>query len=171
MIDAARELFEERGFERATVRAIGERAKVDPAMIARYFGNKEGLYIATLAEDSDEGPVDFAGLDTDTIVKELFDRWEARGKIPVARAMASASLDVEVLDQVRSVMSRRVTEPLADDLVRTGSKKADLESEFMIAAVLGVFLTRVNSTLPVLAGASAEEIREMLGRMAAGIVG
>ncbi|MFD9659211.1 helix-turn-helix domain-containing protein [Streptomyces mirabilis] len=33
-------LFAERGFDRTTIRDIGERAGVDPALIARYFGSK-----------------------------------------------------------------------------------------------------------------------------------
>jgi AcrR family transcriptional regulator len=44
LLDAATALFEARGYQATTVRDIGERAAVDPALIARYFGGKEGLY-------------------------------------------------------------------------------------------------------------------------------
>jgi AcrR family transcriptional regulator len=48
LLDAARELFDARGFRGTTVRGIGERAGVDPALIARYFGGKAELYQAVL---------------------------------------------------------------------------------------------------------------------------
>lgn len=45
---AAREEFGARGFDAATVRSIGTRAGVDPALIAHYFGGKRQLFLATL---------------------------------------------------------------------------------------------------------------------------
>ena len=59
LLDAARELFDAHGFRGTTVRAIGERAGVDQALIARYFGGKAELYQAVLDRDhvqpADEG--------------------------------------------------------------------------------------------------------------------
>ena len=49
LLAAATELFAERGYDRTTVRELGERAGVDPALIARHFGSKAGLYLAALA--------------------------------------------------------------------------------------------------------------------------
>ena len=51
LLEAADALFDERGYDAATVRDIGERAGVDAALIARYFGGKEGLYLATLQQE------------------------------------------------------------------------------------------------------------------------
>ena len=48
VLDAARELFAERGFERTTMRAVGTRAGVNPALIYHYFGDKDGLLAAAL---------------------------------------------------------------------------------------------------------------------------
>ncbi|MGN6816812.1 MAG: TetR family transcriptional regulator, partial [Solirubrobacterales bacterium] len=50
LLEAGRTLFDEVGYEHATTREIGERAGVDPALIARYFGGKEGLFLAALTE-------------------------------------------------------------------------------------------------------------------------
>jgi AcrR family transcriptional regulator len=38
LLEAARSLFGQRGFKSTTIRDIGERAGVDAALIARYFG-------------------------------------------------------------------------------------------------------------------------------------
>ena len=49
-MQAARELFGEKGFEGASVRDISKRAKVNVAMIAYYFGCKEDLYLRCLSD-------------------------------------------------------------------------------------------------------------------------
>lgn len=44
LLDAAITVFAERGYAGASVRAICQRAKANPAAIKYYFGSKEGLY-------------------------------------------------------------------------------------------------------------------------------
>ncbi|CUU54817.1 regulatory protein, tetR family [Parafrankia irregularis] len=51
LLSAAADLFAERGYAGTAIRSVGDRAGVDPALIARYFGGKEGLYQAVLAAD------------------------------------------------------------------------------------------------------------------------
>ena len=46
LLQVARTLFGQRGFEGTTIREIGEQAGVDAALIARQFGSKADLYIA-----------------------------------------------------------------------------------------------------------------------------
>ncbi|MDR2347652.1 MAG: TetR family transcriptional regulator [Bifidobacteriaceae bacterium] len=49
ILDAARALFGEHGFEGTTVRQIAERAGVDAKLVYYYFGSKEELFGATIA--------------------------------------------------------------------------------------------------------------------------
>ncbi|HEX6353514.1 TetR/AcrR family transcriptional regulator [Actinophytocola sp.] len=44
LVNAAREVFVEQGYDGATVRAIATRAGVDAAMVNHWFGGKEGLF-------------------------------------------------------------------------------------------------------------------------------
>ena len=48
ILAAAREAFAERGFDRASIRAIAANAGVDPALVHHYFGTKEQLFAATI---------------------------------------------------------------------------------------------------------------------------
>ena len=48
ILDAARELFAERGYAGTSMRAIGAAAGVDPALVHHYFGTKEELFRAVL---------------------------------------------------------------------------------------------------------------------------
>jgi AcrR family transcriptional regulator len=46
ILQAARDTFARAGYERATIRAIASRAKVDPALVHHHFGTKEELFVA-----------------------------------------------------------------------------------------------------------------------------
>ena len=48
LLEAARTVFIDQGFDGATVRAIAARAEVDPAMVNHWFGGKEGLFAAAV---------------------------------------------------------------------------------------------------------------------------
>ena len=48
ILDAARALFAERGYQGTTMRAVAERAGVNAALVHHYFKAKEGLFIAAL---------------------------------------------------------------------------------------------------------------------------
>jgi len=51
ILTAARERFAADGYERATIRAIARDAGIDPSMVMRYYGNKEGLFAAAAEID------------------------------------------------------------------------------------------------------------------------
>ena len=63
---AARELFAERGYDGASVRAIAAEAGVDPALVIRHFGSKEALFLRTIDTSLGvgavvEGPIETVG--------------------------------------------------------------------------------------------------------------
>jgi len=48
ILDAARRTFAEKGFDKASIRAIAAGAEVDPALVHHYFGTKEQLFLAAM---------------------------------------------------------------------------------------------------------------------------
>ncbi|MFF8382209.1 TetR/AcrR family transcriptional regulator [Streptomyces kanasensis] len=79
ILEAARERFAADGYERATIRAIARDAGIDPSMVMRYYGNKEGLFAA--ASDIDLripvlGAVPTRHVGT-VLVTHFLDRWES----------------------------------------------------------------------------------------------
>lgn len=50
ILAAARRLFAKDGYDRVTVRAIAAAADANPALISRYFGSKQELFGAALAD-------------------------------------------------------------------------------------------------------------------------
>ncbi|MEV5826082.1 TetR family transcriptional regulator [Spirillospora sp. NPDC052242] len=48
ILAAARELFAEKGYDGASLRAIARAAGVDPALVHHFFGNKEGVFVEAM---------------------------------------------------------------------------------------------------------------------------
>ena len=150
LLQAGQDLFADRGFDATTVRDVGERAGVDPALIARYFGSKTGLYLACLhAEKGDAVPDDLL---TPGRVAELLERVDARGAGPVLRTALQAHDDPDVQAAVVAELRARLVAPLA---ARLGD---DLRAEVLVAAFSGVALARGAGTLPALAGADRDAL-------------
>ena len=116
LLNAARAVFAERGFDGATVRLIADRAGVDPAMVNHWFGGKEALFTAAL-----DLPVDPATLIAqvvpgdperlgERIVSRFLTVWDHAGEDrPDLRAALVAS-QIVGLGMVRYVLR---LEPLA----------------------------------------------------------
>jgi AcrR family transcriptional regulator len=156
LLEAAREVFEEVGYDRATTREIGERAGVDPALIARYFASKEGLFIATIAAGSaEEEGFEFAPR---ALVAYLLERWDERGHSPISRALASPTLSPSARAQISAVVADRVLGGLVAELRRRGAEAAELRAELLVALAVGVAVTRANGTLETLAATPREEV-------------
>jgi AcrR family transcriptional regulator len=156
LLRAARSAFDELGYDRATTREIGERAGVDPAMIARYFDSKEGLFLAaigTLSEDDDQ--LEF---EPRTLVSFLLERWDNQGHNPLSRALASPSLSAEMRERVAAVVRERVRTRLAAELAERGVPDPAMRAELLVALAVGVAMTRANGSLEVLAAADRETV-------------
>jgi AcrR family transcriptional regulator len=160
LLDAAGALFDERGFDRATIREIGERAGVDPALIARYFGGKEQLYIATLADEERLARRQPQDPDLHAIAERLLTRWDRGGSSPVRRALADpAPADPEQRALLRRIMRPGVIDPAKEAV---GGEDAALRAELFLALLLGVSTARSNGTLGTLAGTSRAELLRRL---------
>jgi AcrR family transcriptional regulator len=160
LLEAARGVFDEVGYDRATTREIGERAGVDPALIARYFDSKEGLFIAAIAAGSvEEEGIDFAPR---ALVSFLLERWDERGHSPISRALVSPALTPGAREQISAVVGDRVLGGLVAELRGRGVADADLRAELLVALAVGVAVTRANGTLETLAAAPREQVLQIL---------
>jgi AcrR family transcriptional regulator len=158
LLEAASALFDERGYDGTTIREIGARADVDSALIARYFGGKEGLYLATLR---DEGRPPLPA-DPHEAFATMLGRSDAQGNGPVALAMVSPTLTDPMREQLRELIDSRVLQPLAAELARRGAGHAALRAEILMALAVGISLTRASGTLERLADVPLPELLALL---------
>ncbi len=164
LLSSARVLFSERGFEQTTVRDIGDHAGVDPALIARYFGSKVKLYLATVtAEDADSGRPDLS--DPRAYVQWLVARVDARGPGPVLQAIVRSDTTAEIREAARDHLTRRLIEPLATLLENKGVDQPRKRAEVAISALIGVLLARALGAFDELGAMGSEEIVELLTQL------
>jgi AcrR family transcriptional regulator len=169
LLDAAAALFAERGFDRSTTREIGERAGVDPALIARYFGGKAQLYIAVLDQDrASARPADLLEPERNLMLVERVDR---RGPGPVFRAAVAPLEDPEVQANAVDQLHWRLVDPLRERFTREGLDRPQLRAELTVAAFVGIVLSRHGGAFGALAEAGTDEVvdlvLDMLGQGAA----
>ncbi|MBS1880147.1 MAG: TetR family transcriptional regulator [Actinobacteria bacterium] len=158
LLRAARSAFDELGYDLATTRVIGERAGVDPALIARYFDSKEGLFLAAIADvDEGGGEVDLA-----TVVPYLLERWDAHGQNPISRALTSPGLSEGMRRQVATVIAEWLRRQLGEELAGRGHGDVAMRAELLVAIAAGVAMTRANGTLEALAEADRDDVAAAL---------
>lgn len=161
--DSATRLFAEHGFAATGVRDIAAAAGVDPTLVMRHFGSKEGLFLETMNLpdswlDVMDGSIDEVG---PRLVRFLV---EARGKVAghnvyTALIRASDRPDVSALLQ-RSVHTVFVA-PLIDRL--TGRNR-DLRARMFAAQAQGLMTAMWISEDPVIAHADIDYVTEVYGR-------
>lgn len=172
MLAAASALFSSSGYESTTVRDIGERAGVDPALIARYFGNKLNLYLATLeAEASEPGRVDLA-TDLRGYVAWLLDRTDRRGPGPLMQALVRSDTAPEIREVAQAHITRRLVDPLVSLLTARGlaPELARVRAEAGVAALIGVVVVRGTGSFASLPGADIDEVAGVLTRLLESVV-
>lgn len=167
VLSAARELFAERGFERTTMRAVGARAGVDPALIYHYFGDKDRLLAAAI-----EPPVDLtallAGIADDParageeIVRRVIGLWENHPDIRERMlAMLRTALSHDhaaglLRDMLSSWLLGGLGDVLADD-------QHELRAALVGSHLGGLMLARYLLKVPGAAAATPEELIQAVG--------
>ncbi|WP_372404138.1 TetR family transcriptional regulator [Streptomyces luteireticuli] len=160
LLAAAGELFTEKGFDRTTTRDIGERAGVDAALIARYFGGKTQLYLAVLRTWSEEAvPADLL---SDGRLRALLARAD-RGELgPVLRTAVVPHTDPDIQDAARTQLDARLVGPLHDRFTAEGRSRPRLRAELAVAALTGILLARSTGALAELADADPDELLHLV---------
>ncbi|WNF00788.1 TetR family transcriptional regulator [Streptomyces luomodiensis] len=167
LLDAARELFGRHGYERVTLRDIGQRAGVDGSLIARYFGSKAALHRAAVDEDgrqvAAEPAADFASFTTEAIRR--VDRRQAPG--PLVQTLLQPGSDHAARVAAAEDMRGRLIGPLTAQLTAQGAADPETQAETLVAALMGVLALRPSGLFPALSAADPEQLGRLLGRFAA----
>jgi AcrR family transcriptional regulator len=140
ILEAARERFASDGYERATVRAIAHDAGIDPSMVMRYYGSKEGLFAAVIdvelvLPDLEAIPVDDVGA---VLIGHFLDLWENDS---VLQTLLRVGVTNEAgAARMRDVFAGQIL-PLAERFVGT-RKDAARRAALVASQVLGMALVR-----------------------------
>lgn len=161
ILDAARDRFGTLGFERATIRAIAEKAGIDPAMVMRYYGNKQKLFAAAAEidlalPDLTKVPRAQVGI---TLARHFFSRWERDGALQTL--LRSAVTNRSAAERMRSLFASQVAPALAP--LFTDRQVVATRAGLIATQTLGVALCRYVLRLPPVVALSDHDLVEWVG--------
>jgi AcrR family transcriptional regulator len=161
ILNAARERFAADGYERATIRAIAADAKIDPAMVMRYYGNKEKLFAAAAEFDlrlPDLTQVPRAEIGI-RLVRHFVERWEADETLTaLLRAAVTNGSAAERMQEIFADQVATTATALSPDPAQTAARAGLVSSQ-----ILGVALCRYVLKLLPVAAMDHDEIIAWLG--------
>jgi len=158
ILEAAREVFAERGYARATIREIARRAGVTHGLVMRHFGSKEQLLIEALPGPraaAEVVPGDLATLPERVATAFVAGTESAgRGEHAVVALIRSAASDEEVAVPLYAAVEREITATFREVLGPGSEVYAGLLGSLFI----GVTFARHVARTGVLAQLTQEEL-------------
>jgi AcrR family transcriptional regulator len=163
ILDAARDLFAEHGYNGASIRDIAARASIDPAMVIRYFQSKDELFARAALFDLQLPPTQVSDQASigDAIIRRFLRTWEdspnATGMVILLRSAASNEF---AADKVREIFATQVRPVVAafGDPADAGRRAGLVASQ-----LLGLATCRYLLQLPPVVALSHEEIIATIG--------
>ncbi|MFI5618063.1 TetR/AcrR family transcriptional regulator [Streptomyces sp. NPDC051567] len=156
LLEAAQDLFAERGYDRTTVRAIAERAGANQALLFRYFGSKQGLLTEVVAR---------GGLEQlrSTPPEDLFETSLRSLLTQSATGAADRSLEVYLKSVGRGDEAAGTLRELGKGYQNalaafSGAEDGALRADLAMAWLLGIGLMRTSAAREPLASADPDTI-------------
>lgn len=163
ILKAAQELFAEQGYERATVRDIAGRASIDPAMVIRYFGSKEGLFAQATAfdlklPDLTTVPIEDVGA---TLVAHFIDVWEgALSNGSLISLLRAAATSDDAANAIRTIFGGQVVPMLARV---APPAELPMRAGLVATQIMGLAVTRYVLKVPPVVAMNREQLVRLLG--------
>jgi AcrR family transcriptional regulator len=125
LLDAARRVFAEQGYDGATVRSIATRAGVDAAMVNHWFGSKEGLFVKAILQLPFEpaeiisrlvaGPPESLG---ERIIRTFLTIWDATGAEHFTALVRSVSSQEQAAHMLQDFFVKEVFARIAGTVTK-----------------------------------------------------
>jgi AcrR family transcriptional regulator len=168
ILDAARTVFAEKGFDQASIRAIATEAKVDPALVHHYFGTKEKLFLASMNAPLDpaelvpkamQGPRDQAGERLVRLMLSVWDSPAGGAAVALLRSAMSNEWTARLMREfvVTQVLRRAVAEFVMDPA------EASTRAALVATQVAGLATVRYILKVEPVASAPAEQLVAAIG--------
>ena len=164
IIDAARERFRKEGYERATIRKVARDAKIDPALVMRYFENKRGLFDAAMTvelriPDLGNHPRHKLG---EALITHFLNRWEEPDDDSLQLVLRSSASNEEAAERLRTVIFRDQIIPMVARLRGEEAGARDIAA-LIATQTVGLAYTRYILKLPALVAMPRETIIRVIG--------
>jgi AcrR family transcriptional regulator len=168
ILEAARTVFAEKGYDSGSIRAIAAAAEVDPALVHHYFGTKEKLFLACLnapinpAEllpQAIEGPRDQMG---ERLVRLVLSVWDSPAGVAAVAMFRSALSNEWTARLLREFVVTQVLRKAAAE-VSMNPAEAPMRAGLMATQIAGLLTARYVLKIEPIAGAPAETLVRAVG--------
>lgn len=173
ILAAARVLFGERGYDKASIRAIAAEARVDPALVHHFFGTKDELFAAAMEFPVDPetivplvltGPREQIG---ERLVRTFLRFWEdPRLKPQFVGVIRSATTSEAGATLLRDFLSSKLFGRVAETL---GTRPLNINGA--ASQIVGVVMLRYVLEMEPMASASEDELVELVAPSIQGYLG
>jgi AcrR family transcriptional regulator len=167
LLDAAKAVFSEQGYEGATVRAIAKRAGVDAAMVNHWFGGKEALFaraVLQLPVDPEvivselvSGEVDTLG---ERVIRRFLTVWDSTGGGQFAALIRSVAGHEMALAGLRELFMKHIFRHVTD---RVAKDAPLLRANLVASQIIGLGMVRYVAKFDPLSTADIDTVAAAVG--------
>ncbi|WP_232326460.1 TetR/AcrR family transcriptional regulator [Microbispora sp. ATCC PTA-5024] len=164
ILAAARRVFAEKGFDKATIRGIAREAGVDPALVHHYFDTKEGMFVAAMklpAEPTAVIPGLLAG-PREEIGERVVRFILTMTSDPTSREQMLGVVRTAVVNDEAAAMIREFFTTAILARIGAGLDIPPLRLQAAFGQMMGVVMMRYILRLEPLASAEIEDLVELL---------
>jgi AcrR family transcriptional regulator len=161
ILEAARQLFGEEGYERTTIRAVAAAADIHPSMVMRYYESKDGLFAAAAAFDLalpelSHVPRREIGR---TLVLHFLRRWQSKTQ-ELPALLRVAVTHEQARKRLIEIFSTQLAPTIA---VVSPRQQAQTRAALIATQILGLAFTRFVLKLPPVVALSEDIVVEHIG--------
>jgi AcrR family transcriptional regulator len=159
ILQAAREQFHRLGYDRTSIRSVAAGANIDPSMVMRYYGSKEGLFAA--AVDVDLRLPDLSAAPRRQwgrlLVEHFLTRWEGDPADDILiLLLRSAATNEGAAARMRAVFAEQLVTAIAVGNASSGD--AERRAGLIATQMLGLAFCRYVLGLPGVADRPARDV-------------
>ncbi len=168
ILEAARNTFAEKGFDKASIRAIAAGADVDPALVHHYFGTKEKLFLAALNAPINpgelipqalQGPPEQAG---ERLVRMALSVWDSPAGVAALAVFRSALSNEWSARLLREFVVTQVLRRAVGEFV-TDPAEASVRAGLVATQIGGLILMRYVLKVEPMASADPDAVAAAIG--------
>jgi AcrR family transcriptional regulator len=161
ILETARRVFAEMGFDRATIRGIAAAAGVDKSSVTQYFGTKQNLFREAVHWDIPiaEVTTDDPGQSAENYARGMLAAWASDPNSPMAVLLRASLTSEDAAEILRTHITSQAVNTLAATI---NSPDARLRAALVGAVLMGIASQRYLLRIPDLATADIEDILQLV---------
>lgn len=157
ILEAARAVFAEVGYERATIRSIAAQAEADKSSVIKYFGSKQQLFQQAVHWDIPvaELTTDDASRTAVNLARSMLTAWASDPNSPMAVLLRTSMTSDDAAAILRNHITAQATDAVAANI---DAPDARLRAALAGAMLMGIASQRYILLMPDIVDADIDDI-------------